>query len=294
MVGGLTIKKNGEGCENHNLCHYWMDRSKCWQLLMELPQSVGRLYDVCQVASDLLVLTGGWKANLLWWFRVMGDCWLLDLVNKKSTQMPSLTTARYFHRSVLLGDYVYVVGGKDVSGKVIASVERFDLRRRQWSSLPNMPKPVLDPAAISYGHRVYVFGGRSADNKSLSCAQAYDTVSGNWLTLAAMLEVCHLGAAVSINRCIYLVGGFSRSCLRYDPATDSWKRLSRPHHEHGNAPAVVWQGGILVSGSGGGHKVNSADIEYYDPVIDKWSDWQKPLKEKLNAHRTFSVSLSGV
>ncbi|KAI0242357.1 hypothetical protein LSAT2_013949 [Lamellibrachia satsuma] len=288
VVGGMTKRKNGEGKENHNLCHYWEDRSKCWQLLMELPQSVGMLYDVCLVASDQLLLTGGLKGG------VRGDCWLLDLVNKKSTQMPSLATARCYHRSVLLGDSVYVVGGKDISDKAIGSVERFDLKQRQWSSLPDMPQPVFGPAAISYGHRVYVFGGRDADNKNLSCTQAYDTVSGNWLSLVDMPEVCDLGAAVFINRCIYLVGGFSRSCLRYDTATDSCTRLSRPRQKHGNAPAVMWQGGILVSGSGGGGMVKSAAIEHYDPVIDEWTDWQTPLKEKLLCHHTFSVILSVV
>ena len=232
-----------------------------------------------QVTTDLLLLTGESKGG------VRGDCWLLDLVNKKSTQMPSLATAHRFHHSVLLGDYVYVMGGKDVSDKVIGSVDRFHLRRRQWSSLPDMPQPVFEPVAIS---------GHDTDNEKLSCTQAYDTVSGNWLTLAAMLEVCDLGTAVCINRCTYLVGGFSQSCLRYDPATDSWTRLSRPRQEHRNAPAVEWQGGILVSGSGGGGMVDTAAIEYYDPLTDEWTDWQTPLKEKLCCHRMFSVSLPGV
>ena len=287
MVGGITDKKNGEEDEDNNLCHYWEDRSKCWQLLMELPQSVGRLYDVCQVASDLLLLTGGWKDG------VRGDCWLLDLVNKTSTQIPSLATARCFHRSVLLGDYVYVVGGEDASDKTIGSVERFDLKRRQWSSLPNMPQPVSDPTAISYDHRVYVFGGHDAADKNLSCTQAYDTVSGNWLTLADMPEACNV-AAVSMNRCIYLVGGFSRSCLRYDLATDSWTRLSQLRQKHGNAPAIVWQGGILVSGGDDDDNRMADAIKHYDPVLDEWSVWQTPLKEKLACHRMFSVILSGV
>ena len=288
MVGGLTDEKNGKRVENHNLCHYWVDSSKCWQLLMELPQSVSRLYDVCQVASDQLLLTGGWKGG------VRGDCWLLDLVNKTSTQMPSLATACCYHRSVLLGDSVYVVGGKDVSDMTIGSAERFDLKQRQWSSLPDMPQPVSVPAATSYGHRVYVFGGCDANNKSLSCTQAYDTVSGNWLTLADMPEVCELGAAVCINRCIYLVGGFSRSCLRYDPATDSWTRLSWLLQGHGNAPAVVWQCGVLVSGGRDNDDNRSVSIEHYDPVFDEWTDWQTPLMKKLSSHHTFSVILSGI
>ena len=288
MLGGVINKKNGEGLNNHKHCHYWEDEKKCWQQLTELPQSVHGLNDVCQLASDQLLLIGGDNGGV-----VRGDCWLLDLVNNKWTQMPSLANARCSHRSVLLGDYVYVVGGKGVSGKAIASVERFDLKQHQWSSLPDMPQPVHNPSAASYDHRVYVFGGRSADNKMLSCTQAFDTVSGKWLMLAATPEVCNIGSAVTLCRSIYLMGGFNQSCLRYDPAMDSWTRLSPPSQKHGNAPAVVWQGGVLVSGSGG-HKADSAAIEYYDPGTDKWTDWQTLLKEKLYCHKMFSVILTGV
>ncbi|KAI0230245.1 hypothetical protein LSAT2_019394 [Lamellibrachia satsuma] len=286
VVGGVTNEKIGTGQREYNHCHYWMEESNCWQLLTELPQSVGRWYDICQLASDQLLLTGGVKGGV-----VKGDCWLLD--GNKWTQMPSLASARYLHRSVLLGDYVYVVGGEDVSGKVIASVERFDLKQHQWSLVPDMPQSVYNPCVISYDHRVFVFGGRNANFEVLSCTQVYDTTLDKWLTLAAMSEACDSGAAVSINRCIYLVGGHSRSCLRYDPATDSWTRLSRPHQEHSQAPAVMWQGGILVAG-GGGNTPLSAIIEHYDPVFDEWSDWQTPLKEKLTCHGMFSVIHSGV
>ena len=104
--------------------------------------------------------------------------------------------------------------------------------------------------------------------------------------------MCELGAAVSVNRCIYLVGGFSQSCLRYDPATDSWTRLSQPRQsqEHSNAPAVVWQGGVLVAGGRDGDDNRSVSTEHYNPVLDEWT----PLKEKLSSHRTFSVIISGV
>ena len=108
-----------------------------------------------------------------------------------------------------------------------------------------------------------------------------------------MLEACSLGSAVAFSRYIYLLGGFRRSCLRYDPATDSWTRLSEPRQKHGNAPAVVWQGQILVAG-GGDAKTKSSVIEHYDPVTNEWSDWTTPLNEKLNSHCMFSVILCGV
>ena len=190
---------------------------------------------------------------------------------------------------------MYVVGGWDVNEKVMGSVERFDLKQRQWSPLSDLPHPVRVPAVTSHGHSVYVFGGRDADNKELSCTQAYDTTSGQWLTLAATPKVCDLGAAVSLGSHIYLVGGARRSCLRYAPAEDRWTELSGPRLVHHNAPAVVWQGGVLVSGHGAGVKEKkSAAIEGYDPVQDEWSDWPTSRKVPLDAHCIFSVVISGV
>ena len=142
---------------------------------------------------------------------------------------------------------------------------------------------------------VYVFGGVDADNNRLSCTQGYDSATGQWLTLAATPKVCDLGAAVSLGSYIYLVGGSWRSCLRHALAEDRWTVLSEPRLEHSNAPAVVWQGGVMVSGDRAGNKKEkSAAIEMYDPVRDEWSDWVTPLNVTLGGHRAFSVILSGV
>ena len=63
-----------------------------------------------------------------------------------------------------------------------------------------------------------------------------------------MPEVCSYGAAVTLNDCIYVVGGHNRTYLKYDPELDNWTQLNRPNEGHGNAPAVVWRGSILVAG----------------------------------------------
>ena len=188
-----------------------------------------------------------------------------------------------------------MVGGCVVNQKVTGSVERFDLTRRQWSALSDLPHPVYDPSATSYGHMVCVIGGYDADNKALSCIQGFDSTTGQWLTLAATPKVYVLGAAVSLGSHICLVGGTRRSCLQYSEAEDRWTVLSEPRLGHRNAPAVVWKGGALVSGDRGCDKERrSAAIEVYDPVRDEWSDWATPLKVPLDTHRMFSVILSGV
>ena len=160
VVGGLTCVQ-GQNDKVVKDCQYYREDTSCWALLTELPQSVDRLYDVCRVDRGLL-LTGGTKSGV-----VMDKCWLFDLATKKWQATTPLITARWYHRSVSLDDCVYVVGGKGVGHNVLASIECLNVKRQQWSSLPEMSKAVFAPAVVTYSNKIFVFGGRYAQNKDL-------------------------------------------------------------------------------------------------------------------------------
>ena len=286
VVGGLTV--TASGCFDDERCEYYKEDTNCWESLGDLPWYVGRFYNVCRVDGGLL-LTGGLKKN-----DALKQCWLYDVVTKKWESMPPMITARSFHRSVSLRDCVYVVGGK--GGGVnngLASVECLNLRRRQWSAVADMPQAVSCPMVATFGNRVFVFGGRDAQKTPLRCTQVLDTTRDSWSTQSDIPDVCDIGVAVTLNDSIYVVGGFRRSCLKYNPASDSWTRLSRPQLAHGHAPAVGWRGSILVAG---GHdpKVSSSTIEAYDPPTDTWTICDIAVNAKLSCHCVFTIDLSGL
>ncbi|KAI0226985.1 Kelch-like protein 25 [Lamellibrachia satsuma] len=286
VFGGQIWEQVKQDIEN-NYCQYYMEDTSCWQSLSQLPQSVGSLYNVCRVDRGLL-LTGGFKNC------AESQCWLYDLATKKWEPMPPHTTARYYHRSVSLGECVYVLGGKGVDDTVLASAECLNVKRNQWMSLANMPQAVFAPSVVTYNNKIYVFGGRDVENEDLCCTQVFDTTRGEWSTLSDMPEVCSIGAAVTLNDFIYVVGGHNRTCLKYDPALDNWTKLNRPSQSHGNAPAVVWRGSILVAG-GDCSEDETSGIEQYDRLTDTWSCCSiPPLKEKLSCHFVFNVDLYGV
>ena len=282
VVGGLTNAAS-EDIENKR-CEYYKEDTNCWETLTDLPlSSVGRFYNVCGVDEGLF-LTGGSSKQ----------CWLYDVVRKKWETMPPLNTARKHHRSVSLSGSVYVVGGEGAGvNNVLASVVCLDLRRRQWSAVADMPKAVTCPMVATFGNRIFVFGGRDAQDTPLPCTQVLDTTRGSWSTQSDSPDVCDIGAAVSLNDSIYVVGGFHRSCLKYDPASDSWTTLSRPQLAHGNAPAVVWRGSILVAG---GHdpELSSSVIEAYDPPTDTWTFCDTALNAKVSSHCVLNIDLSGL
>ena len=283
VVGGVTTAASGD--IDSKRCEYYKEDTTCWESLTDLPWSLGSFYNVCGV-DEGLILTGGFSENAL------EQCWLYDVVTKKWESMPPLITARCHHRSVSLSGGVYVVGGRGI-GDVLASVECLDLRRRQWSTVADMPQAVCGAPVATFGNKLFVFGGRDAYNTPLRCTQVLDTTRGSWNTQSDTPDVCDVGAVVTLNDSIYLVGGFRRSCLKYDPASDSWTRLSRPQLAHVNAPAVVWRGSILVAG---GHdpEESSSVIETYDPTTDTWTVCDIALNAKLSGHCVFTIDLSAL
>ena len=166
-----------------------------------------------------------------------------------------------------------MVGGKGVGHNVLASIECLNVKRKHWSSLPEMPKAVFAPAVVTYSNKIFVFGGRYAQNKDLCSTHVFDTTRGQWSNLSDMSQVCSIGAAITMNDCIYVVGGYDRTSLKYDPATDSWT--------------------MLVAG-GGGPKPESSVIEQYNPLTDTWFDWTTTLHMKMTAHGMLNVDLYGI
>ena len=286
VVGGLTVTESGQ--KENKRCEYYKEDTNCWESLTDLPWSVGASYNMCRVDGGLL-MTGGFKKE------VLKQCWLYDVVTKSWDSLPPMITARNYHRSVSLRDCVYVVGGEGVGvNNALASVECLDLRRRQWSAVADMPKAVSCPMVATFGNRIFVFGGRDAQDTPLPCTQVLDTTRGSWSTQSDSPDVCDIGAAVTLNDSIYVVGGFHRSCLKYDPASDSWTRLSQPQLAHGNAPAVVWRGSILVAG-GDDSEESSSVIEAYNPPTDTWTVCDiASLNAKLSSHCLFNIDLSGL
>ena len=272
-------------------CQYYEEDTKLWNPLGSLLENVsdGGLYSVCYVNGGLLLTGGGNMGG------AMNNCFLFDLATEREATVSQLTMARYQHRSVSLGDCVYVVGGMGLGGNALASVERLNLKQRQWVTMPNMSQAVCDPMVVTYGNKIIVFGGQNAHVDAVCCTQVFDTTRSQWSTLSDLPEVCHMCAAVTLNDFIYVVGGDNQTCLKYDPASDSWTSLSQPRHKHTDALAVVWRGCVLVTGSGATKPADKAHvIERYSPETDNWSDWDTTIGAKMVFRGMFNVDLYGL
>ena len=265
-------------------CQYYEEDTSCWKSLTTLPESFGFADSVCYTDRGVVV-TGGKKAY--------DQCLLFDMATKKWEAMPPLTTIRHCHRSVSLGDCIYVMGGFSVDVTVLASVECLHQKSPQWSRLPDMRHAVFAPMVTTYRKKIFVFGGRDIRDQHLCYAQVFDTTQNKWSTLSDMPVACRNGTAVTMNDFIYVVGGWSRTCLRYQPASDVWTTLSQPQHEHAFAPAVVWRGSILLT-AGNYDEQKPWATEQFDPLTNTWSNSNiAQLEEKLDYQYMFKVDLYG-
>ena len=286
VVGGMVVSKKNKVVEK-NICQYYNEDTNGWELLTEMPQSVGRFYSVCRIEGGILV-TGGKKGG-----RRINKCWFYDMTTKKWEAMPRLITALDSHRCVSLGGSVYVLGGQDEDGELLDSVECLNRKRQECHPMPDMPEAVYDPMVVAYGNKIFVFGGMDYEDTSLRCTQKFDTRRRKWRMLSDMPVPCDQSGAVTMNDSIYVVGGHYRTCLKNEPATDTWTKLSRSRERHNDAPAVVWGGYILVAGGGNCNPESSA-IEAYDPLTDTWSKWKGELNLKTYRNEMLNVDLHGV
>ena len=258
-------------------CCYNEDSKRWENLMVDFRQAQEEMgFSLCCMDKGVLQTGGG------------NNCWLLNFATKTQDAMPRLTSARYHHGSVSLGNRVYVVGGTGLEGDPLPSVECLSLRERRWLPVPDLPVPVVSPMVVACTNKVYVVGGMQQGDP-VCCTQIFDTTWGLWRTGSDMPEPCTGGAAVVLNSAIYVVGGDNRTCLRYEPSSDSWEKLSPPRRPHSEIMAVVWRGSILVATRG---TISSAlPCERYSPSTDSWSDWIAPGDLEMLCHSMFSVDL---
>jgi N-acetylneuraminic acid mutarotase len=130
-----------------------------------------------------------------------------------------------------VGRFVYVVGGFErTSGRTVATVERYDLRRDRWRLVADMPVALNHPTAVAHRGHLYVHGGYRHETD--------------------------LSEATGV-------------LLRYDPSRDRWRRLpSSPTPRAAHALAAI--GGRLYAAGGANDSGSLRSLEIYDIRRARW------------------------
>ena len=136
--------------------------------------------------------------------------------------------ARSRATAVALGDYIYVIGGKGVSGTASRRVDRYDPDSDSWEEVEPLQIGRFDAASVVWNNSIVVVGGRSENNQTLNTVEQYNPETNTWTSLGSLIESREGHAAVVLNDVIYTAGGSDAvgrifdTVEMYDPDLDSW------------------------------------------------------------------------
>eukprot|EP00971_Amphidinium_carterae_P167973 3328057-Amphidinium_carterae.1 len=127
---------------------------------------------------------------------------------------------------------VYALGGKDVGGEPLSSVERLQPLNNFWASGRQLKIPRCNFAAVAHGLTIMVMGGVGRQNDVLDSCERFDISTAKWESTGPMLAAKHSLAAVSHRGALYVIGGVDKAGKRlaavdiYFHASDSWENFS--------------------------------------------------------------------
>jgi N-acetylneuraminic acid mutarotase len=109
--------------------------------------------------------------------------------------------------SAVLDGRIYVLGGEDQFGTVLATASRYHPETDQWEQLPPMNKARVFAAALALDGNIFVIGGRDEQGAVLAEVEYYDPAQNQW-TAFSPLNVERQGlTAVVRNARLFVAGG---------------------------------------------------------------------------------------
>ena len=158
---------------------------------------------------------------------------------KNKTAMP---TRRYGINANVVNGKIYVIGGKNSSGRIDQANEVYDPATDSWATKASIPTPVSHYASAVLGSKIYVFGGYDSSTYT-DLTQIYDPETDTWSN-GTPIPTSMIGAAAAATtgvwapKRIYVLGGnppsgginkgyfiiYNVQTHIYDPETDTWSR----------------------------------------------------------------------
>ena len=205
-----------------------------------------------------------------------------DIYRFESKTLHNLSSSRLCHDSIVLGENLYLVGGRDDEERKATSFQVMNLKSEVWTSKSPLLYDMDYPILASWGVEVFAIPGfiLNLPPDSAHRPQCFNTVTNKWSFKAALPETVETtcdASAVTFGDNIYLMGGNAKICCKYDVLMDSWAVLrgSRPMFKHMGGCAIAYQGSILFGGGWEFPSGKTVVVERYDVEKDEWKEWAK-------------------
>lgn len=199
---------------------------------------------------------------------------------------PSITGRAYSTSTLLPSGRVLVVGGEDVNGALLPSVEVYDPSINKWSSAaPLITAREHHTATLLPSGKVLVVGGIGANATILASGEIYDPVANSWSLAGTLLSGRAYHTMTQLPSGKVLVAGgqtgvsaATKTAELYDPSTNAWSAAANlTYSRASHVAALLPSGKVLAIGGytdvypmGGSPYVTS--VEVYDPESNTWTD----------------------
>lgn len=191
-------------------------------------------------------------------------------------------------------DMIFVCGGRNEEGGILASAEMFDTWHGKWVELPNMRvRRAGTSAAPLIDKRLIVVGGydeRGITTGLLRSTEIFNPLTRTWEFGADMCRSRWGHSAVALGDYVYVVGGCSlrpgmpqtdhfmqtlKACEAFDPRTGTWREIAALNTCRAGARIAACGSRYLVAVGGCddvfGHAEMLNTCEIYDAVSDQWT-----------------------
>ena len=219
-----------------------------WTEMSPMPEPAHHMM-VTGYKGKVFVFGGG--PDLSW--QATASILAYDPANDTWTEAGLMPERRMSGEAVLLGEFIYLVGG---TGGTTALL-RFDPAADSWTVLPGPSQPREHVAAVAFNDELWVIGGRWGGTGALTTVEIFDPASGTWRAGPEMNEARSGFGAAAVGDRIVVAGGeilgerpwtALASAEVYDPDSDTWTLLPElPAGIHG-MPVVGYGGTAFVLG----------------------------------------------
>ncbi|XP_077294824.1 kelch-like protein 25 [Arctopsyche grandis] len=187
--------------------------------------------------------------------------------------------------SVLVGNWIIIIGGQNSSPKSLTSVEYIDLENGQKHPLKPLNQVRRYFSAVKLcrdsSTDVYAIGGFGGEN--LSSVERWNSKTGDWENIAPLLLAVYWHSASVIDDKIFVTGGISsengiqtNKVQMYSLETNAWTYRAQMIQSRADHSSVAFKEKLFVAG---GLKVplNTYldSVEYYDPYANLWTAFTK-------------------
>jgi N-acetylneuraminic acid mutarotase len=217
-VGGLVYAIGGLDGVNFDVVETFDPRSGRWATSLPLPQP--RAFAGAAGLGGLLYVAGGEVQLAADTFEVTNSVVVYDPKTNTWRSVAPMPTIRQRLRLVASGRYLYAIGGFDLAGQSLTTVERYDPKSDSWTTMNPMVESRALPCAVEtkVGQRrvLVVVGGfefpgdGTVDRRRTT--EVFDPDTGRWTLLDVLLPIGRGShdCATEADGTVLAIGGITR------------------------------------------------------------------------------------